>query len=139
MTFLTDRASFSVRQYKIEKKHPWKSLIIAISWKFQIIFMSNRSWGAMAVIYKGFSDWKHEWFVLLPQGIMIMVNDVSPESLRIWLVTSRTFLFSVFFFYWSIVTLQYCVNFSCNKSKSAICLHISLFLVSFPFMLTQRH
>ena len=47
MTFLTDGASFSVRQYKIEKKKaPMEKFnnchLLEV---FKIIFMSNRSWG----------------------------------------------------------------------------------------------
>ena len=60
--------------------------------------MSNRSWGAMAVIYKGFLIGNTNGLFFPLQGIMIM-TDVSPESLRIWVVTYRTFLFSVFFFF----------------------------------------
>ena len=98
MTFLTDRASFSIRQYKIEKKKSTHGKVnnCYLLEVFKIIFMSNRSWGAMAVIYKGFLIGKTNGLFFPLQGIMIM-TDVSPESLRIWVVTYRTFLFFCFF------------------------------------------
>lgn len=41
---------------------------------FKIIFMSNRSWGAMAVIYKGFLIGNTNGLFFAPQGIMIMIE-----------------------------------------------------------------
>lgn len=56
MTFLTDRASFSIRQYKIEKKKaPMEKLIIAISWKFSKLFLCQIEVGELWQLFiKGF-------------------------------------------------------------------------------------
>lgn len=75
MTFLTDRASFSVRQYKIEKKSTHGKVnncyLLEV---FKIIFMSNRSWGAMAIIYKAFLIGNTNGLLFPLQGIMIMTD-----------------------------------------------------------------
>ena len=76
MTFLTDGASFSVRQYKIEKKKaPMEKFnnchLLEV---FKIIFMSNRSWGAMAVIYNRFLIGNTNGLFSAPEGIMITIE-----------------------------------------------------------------
>lgn len=41
---------------------------------FKIIFMSNRSWGAMAVIYNRFLIGNTNGLFSAPEGIMIMIE-----------------------------------------------------------------